>query len=215
MLKLHGFPVSNYYNIAKFALLEKGMDFEEVQAMPSQESDFKSKSPMGKIPALETAEGFITETDAIVEYLESVQPEPRLIPADPYAAARVREMMKMIELYIELPSRRHYAEVFFGGERNDTAVVEAKPIIENGLAAIRHCARFSPFICGEFSAADIYATHAFIYAAPVCEAVYDWDIVAEVPGLQDAIDATNARPAGQKVAADHGAAMQAFKEANS
>jgi len=122
--------------------------------------------------------------------------------------------MKMIELYVELQSRRHYSEIFFGGERNEAAVEEAKPIIENGLAAIRHCASFSPFICGEFSAADIYVAYSFIYAAPACQAIYGWDIMAEVPGLQEAIDATNARPAGQKVAADHGAAMQAFKEAS-
>lgn len=214
MLKLHGFQVSNYYNMVKFALIEKGLDFEEVQAMPSQEAEFKTKSPMGKVPALETDAGFITETNAIIEYLDDVQPEPRLIPADPYKAAKVREMMKVLELYVELQGRRHYAEIFFGENRNDSAVAEAKPVIENGLGAIKQLGSFSPFICGEFSAADIFAAHTFIYAAPVCQAVYGWDIVSEVPGLQGAIDATNARDAGVKVATDHGAAMKAFQEQN-
>jgi len=169
---------------------------------------------MGKVPALETDQGFITETDAIIDYLEALQPSPALIPKDPYAGAKVREMMKELELYVELQGRRHYAEIFFGEKRNDAAVAEAKAVLENGLRAIKQLASFKPFLCGDFSAADIVAAHTFIYAAPVCQAVYSWDIVAEVPGLQAALDATNARPAGAKVQAEHGAAMKAFQEAN-
>ena len=45
-------PLSNYYNMVKTVLLEKGMDFEEVLILPNQESDFITKSPMGKVPAI-------------------------------------------------------------------------------------------------------------------------------------------------------------------
>lgn len=51
MLKLHGFSISNYYNMEKIALLEKGIEFEEVDTRPSQEDDYLSMSPMGKVPA--------------------------------------------------------------------------------------------------------------------------------------------------------------------
>ena len=212
MIKLHGFQVSNYYNMVKFALLEKGLDFEEVQVMPSQEDDFKAKSPMGKVPCIETDKGFISETTAIFEYFEALKPSPSLFPADAYAAAKVREMMKGLELYVELQGRRHYQEIFFGEKRNESAVAEAKPVLENALKAIKQLGTFSPYVCGEFSAADIVAAHSFIYAAPVCQTVYGWDIMAEVPGLQAAIDATNARASGAKVAADHGVALKAFQE---
>ena len=33
MIKLYGFPVSNYYQMAYFSLLEKGLDFEVVEAI--------------------------------------------------------------------------------------------------------------------------------------------------------------------------------------
>ena len=91
---------------------------------------------------------------------------------------------------------------------------EAKPVIENGLSALKQLATFSPFICGEFSQADIVAAHSFIYAQPVCQAVYGWDVVAEVPGLQACLDATNARESGAKVMADQQAALQAFQAQN-
>ena len=48
MIKLYGIGLSNYYNMVKLSLTEKGLDFEEVMAEPSQESDYTSKSPMGR-----------------------------------------------------------------------------------------------------------------------------------------------------------------------
>ena len=56
-IKLYGMPLSNYYNMVKTVLLEKGMDFEEMLILPNQESDFLGKSPMGKVPAMETEQG--------------------------------------------------------------------------------------------------------------------------------------------------------------
>ena len=53
------------------------------------------------------------------------------------------------------------------------------------------------------------------YSTPVCQAVYDWDITAEVPGLQESINATNERDAGAKVMSDHQVALQAFIDSQS
>ena len=91
-LKLYGAPLSNYFNMVKTALLEKGVAFEEVMTAPSQEPDYLSKSPMGKIPTLETDEGYVSETLAILGYLEEVFPQPALLPTDAFARAKVREL---------------------------------------------------------------------------------------------------------------------------
>jgi len=212
MIKLYGFGISNYYNMVKFALLEKGLAFEEVAAMPSQENDYKSKSPMGKVPCIETDKGFLSETNVILEYLEASQPSPALLPADAFAAAKVREVAKVLELYIELPARRHYGELFFGAPRSQAAFDEARPVLENGVNALKGLCSFKPFLCGNFSLADIIAAHTFIYAAPVAQAIYGWDIVAAVPGLAAALEATNTRAAGAKVLAAQQAALKAFQE---
>ena len=53
-IKLHGMYLSNYYNVVKTVLLEKGIVFEEVNQSPSQEDGYLDKSPMGKVPCLET-----------------------------------------------------------------------------------------------------------------------------------------------------------------
>ena len=213
MIKLHGVGLSNYYNMVKLSLTEKGLDFEEVMVEPSQEAGYKSKSPMGKVPCIETDDGFLSETTAVMGYLEALQPSPALLPSDPYARGKVLEIIKVLELYIELQVRRHYGEIFFGGERNQAAFDEVKPVVQNGLSALKQLGGFSPYIAGkDYSYADIVSAYTFCYATPTMQAVYAWDIMSEVPGLQGAIDATHARDAGAKVATDHQAALKAFQE---
>ena len=73
MLKLHGIRISNYTNLAKAALIEKGVEFEEVKDPPSRSDEFLARSPMGRVPALGTPDGFFSESWAIVDYLERVQ----------------------------------------------------------------------------------------------------------------------------------------------
>ncbi|MBC7212783.1 MAG: glutathione S-transferase, partial [Pseudomonas sp.] len=114
MLKLHGFAVSNYYNMVKLALLEKGVPFEEVPFFGGQLPQALAVSPRGKVPVLETEHGFISETGVILDYIEQTQPGKALLPADAFGQAKVRELLREIELYIELPARTCYAEAFFG-----------------------------------------------------------------------------------------------------
>ncbi|MEM7459906.1 MAG: glutathione S-transferase N-terminal domain-containing protein, partial [Pseudomonadota bacterium] len=50
MIKLHGFPASNYFNMVKLALIEKGVPYEDVRVFTGQSEDMLSKSAMGKVP---------------------------------------------------------------------------------------------------------------------------------------------------------------------
>jgi len=134
MLKLHGFSASNYVNMVKFALLEKGMAFEQVNDYPSQEASFLDISPMGKVPVLETDQGFLAETNVILEYIDETGEGPALYPADPFQRAQVKELAKLIELYIELPARRCYPEVFFGGKVSDETKQQAREALIKGAA---------------------------------------------------------------------------------
>ncbi|MDG1464250.1 MAG: glutathione S-transferase N-terminal domain-containing protein, partial [Acidimicrobiales bacterium] len=83
--KLYGFSVSNYYNMVKLALLEKGLPFEEVPFYAGQTPEVLAVSPRGKVPVLGVKQGFINETSVILEYLEQTQEGPALLPADPFA----------------------------------------------------------------------------------------------------------------------------------
>jgi glutathione S-transferase len=200
--------------MAKLAMLEKDMAFEEIPNPASQDSAYKKKSPMGKMPFIETEAGCLSETSAILDYIEAMKPLPALYPSDAFAKAKTQEVMRIIEHYIELAARRHYGHVFFKAPKSDAAVEEVRPVMENALAALQQLCAFGPYLMGkEFTYADIVAHNSFGYANMVTQAIYGWDIVAAVPGLGDALAATAARAATKKVDADQQAALQAFMAA--
>jgi glutathione S-transferase len=208
MIKLHGISISNYTNMVKQSLLEKGIEFEQLGARPNQEDDFLAISPMGKIPCLETADGFLVETSVILDYLEEIHPEPPMYPSQVFERAKAREVMRVTELYIELVSRRHLAATFFGGERSEEAYVEVRPQMEKGLRALVQLADFGPFVMRSgFGNADIFVYHSILLARQILKRVYDWDIMAENPGLAAHAAAMDERDSTRLVVADHKESM--------
>lgn len=208
MLKLHGFSISNYTNMVKQCLIEKGIEYEQLDDRPSQEEDFLAMSPMGKIPCLETSDGYLIETANILEYLDEVHPQPPMYPSDAFARARARELIHVTELYIELAARRHLGAAFFGRERSEEALVEVRPQVEKGLRALNQLADFGPYVMGsEFGNADIFVYHSFRLAGQVIKQTYDWDIRTEVPGFADYLAAMDQRESTKSVVVDHEAAM--------
>jgi len=63
-----------------------------------QRSDrYRAINPQGLVPALALADGrVITQSGAILEFLESSYPQPPLLPGDPYARARVRSLCNVV-----------------------------------------------------------------------------------------------------------------------
>ena len=105
-LKLCGFSASNYYNKIKLQLLEKEVPFvEELVWTGHAEAQLVERSPMAKVPFLDTPSGPMSESIACAEYIEATYPQKPLLPADPYAAAKVRELLRYIELDLELVAR--------------------------------------------------------------------------------------------------------------
>src|SRR4051794_22954760 len=115
-MKLCGFPISNYFNKVRIAMLEKGLPFAlDPACKPSQDEGFLARSPMGKVPFLELDGGAqLSESQVICEYLEDAYPQKPLYPRDPLERARVRELVTLMELHMELVVRRLYGQVFFG-----------------------------------------------------------------------------------------------------
>lgn len=83
-------PTSPYARKCRIVLREKRIACEESTAV-AKGIDIASKNPLGKIPALELDDGsLLYDSVVIVEYLEGIAPEPRLIPAPPRERAEVR-----------------------------------------------------------------------------------------------------------------------------
>jgi len=203
MLKLHGFTISNYFNMVKMALIEKDIPFEFVDVKPSQDAAFLKQSPMGKVPCLETEHGFISETNVIFDYLEELGTGQALLPADPYERAKTRELIKEIELYIELPARTCFAEAFFGGSVSDETKEKAKAALEKGMACLKRNGKFSPYVAGDtFTYADIMLMYSVSLAGACAKRVLGMDLMADAPEAVALLAKLNERDSAKTIAAD-------------
>lgn len=202
MLKLCGFAASNYYNKVKFALLEKGVPFEEELIWGSSDPRAAGKTPLGKIPYIEDGALVVSESQAIVEYLELAYPERPLLPRDPLAAAKVRELIMYTEIYLEWEARRLYPEAFFGGKvSTDVKELVAKRL-EKAASALFQLANFKVFALGaELTLADCSLVMHLPVIGMATNAIYGRDLVGE-PVIKDYLARLGERPNMQKIKAD-------------
>lgn len=213
MLTLYGFDVSNYFNMIKLALAIKGIEYKTVMLYPNQSADYLGKSPMGKVPALKTEHGMLTETNVILEYLDDRYPDKPLYPGNSFEKAKVREMVKMAELYLELPARRCHPEVFFGQKVDDLTKKEVKRALYKGIEGLARCAKFAPYLTGEqLTAADIVFLYSADLASAVSAKLFEFDLLDLAPGAKHLMDLLNQREDVKKIAEDRKIANAEFKK---
>lgn len=95
MLKLYYAP-GTCALASHIALIDAGAEFEAVRLdftkQQQQSPDYLAINPKGRVPALVTEQGVITETPAILAYIAQTFPAAKLAPlGDPFAFARVQE----------------------------------------------------------------------------------------------------------------------------
>ena len=212
MLKLCGFHLSNYHNKVRLALLEKGIQFEEDAAIkPSQEDAYLAKSPMGKVPYAEIDGKRLCESEVIVQYLEDKYPQKPLLPKDPLERAKVRELITMMELHMELVARRLYGAVFFGGKISDEAKEAVRKDLAKGIRAFKVLAKFDPFIAGkDLTLADCAAAVHLPLISSATKLAFGRDALEDVPQVKGYLKMLGERPAFAQVNADNRAARQAL-----
>ena len=202
-LKLCGFSASNYYNQIKLQLLEKQLAFEEELVLTGSTSEsVLGRSPMGKVPFLQTPHGCVSESIACAEYIEAAYPQRPLLPANPFAAAKVRELVVYIELHLELVARELYPEAYFGGKVSDEAKERIRPKLVRAAAAFARIARFNRYVAGEqFTIADCAAIVHLPVVAGASKIIYGEDLLAALP-VKDYLRLCSAHAAVQKVGED-------------
>jgi len=214
MLKLCGFHISNYHNKVRLALLEKGVPFEEdASCAPSQKDEFVARSPMGKVPFVELDDGRrLVESDVITEYLEDAYPQKPLLPKDPFERAKVRELVKVMELHLELVARRLYPEVFFKrGPVSDETRQAVQKELAKGVRSLKALAKFAPYIAG--SQLTIADCAAFVHLPLVSLAAKHGlgrDVLDELPQLKPYLKMLGERPVFSRVNEDRKAAQAAL-----
>jgi len=99
-MKLHTFFRSSASFRVRIAMNYKGLEYEPaIVSLPKAEhleAKYKSVNSQGLVPALEDAGRILTQSLAIIEYLDEVHPGPKLLPADPLDRAYVRAFSQIV-----------------------------------------------------------------------------------------------------------------------
>ncbi len=86
---VYGSSLSPYVRKVLAFAAEKGIEVESKPiALGEQDPAFREASPFGKMPGFRDGDFAISDSSAIITYLEAIKPEPALIPAEPRARAR-------------------------------------------------------------------------------------------------------------------------------
>ncbi|MGJ4856507.1 glutathione S-transferase family protein [Labrys sp. La1] len=106
-ITLFGTPDSVYTRIIRLILDFKNVGHDFVMADIFDDrgvpNEYERLHPFRRIPSIEIDGTVVYETDAIAHYLEALLPDPFLIPADPRAAVRMRQIMRVVDNYAYRP----------------------------------------------------------------------------------------------------------------
>lgn len=184
-LRLHGHAVSNYVCAVRSTLLEKQLAHEQIAIGGSQDADFLAMNPMGKIPVLEDGEFRLGETIAILEYLEDRYPAVPLRPTDATARARDRQIMNIVQIYVEAPARSLFPGVFMGGHNAPETRSAVRAMLDRATAALARLMQPKPFLYGTRPGiADIFSFHHLDIVDRLGRFLWQRSIIGEI-GLAD------------------------------
>jgi glutathione S-transferase len=215
-ITLCGFALSNYYNKVKLTLLEKGIAFdEELVSAGSKTPAVLADSPLGKVPYIRTPQGALCESTVIVEYLEQLAPEPRLLPAEPFAAAKVRELAQFVDLHLELVVRDLYPQAFFGGVVSESSQARVRKLLDKNILAFKQLAQFKPYLAGDsFTLADCAGYVSLPLVGLATKIIYGEDLLAaQGVDWKSYAKLIAERPSAQRVDADRKVAQDQMKAA--
>lgn len=95
-LVLHDYWRSGTSYRTRIALNVKGLAYDQVpvdlRAGEQRGADYRALNPQGLVPALVAGDRVLTQSSAIIEWLDERYPDPPLLPADPDDRAVVRAM---------------------------------------------------------------------------------------------------------------------------
>ncbi len=157
-MKLYGYFRSSAAYRVRIALNLKGLVVEHVPVHLARgggqqgAAEFLAKNPQGLVPALELDDGTVlTQSLAIIEFLDTLKPEPRLVPDDSILAAKVRAVALAIACDIHPLNNLRVLNYLKGELEQSQAGIDTwinHWILKGGLEAVERMIDPAPFCFG-------------------------------------------------------------------
>ncbi|MDX2233548.1 MAG: maleylacetoacetate isomerase [Hyphomonadaceae bacterium] len=142
MLKVYDYWRSGTSHRLRIALALKGVAYTQesidLLAAAQRSPDHLARNPQGFVPVLETGDGMLTQSPAIIEWLDETYPDPPLLPREPFARAKVRAIAMAVACDIHpLGNTRVLKYLRDGYGKDDAAIADwALRWIRDGFTAI-------------------------------------------------------------------------------
>lgn len=160
-MKLYTYFRSSAAYRVRIALNLKGLPYEAVPVHllrnggEQRQADYLALNPAGLVPALEDGGALLTQSLAIIEYLDETHPQPPLLPGDALGRARIRALAQAIACDIHpinnLRVLQYLSRELGASEEQKTAWY--RHWVEEGLAAVEamlaHAPRSGRFCFGD------------------------------------------------------------------
>lgn len=185
-LRLIGFEHSVYTWVARFALAEMGLEAEYVEANPFAEPPdpvLARYTPLQRVPVLQHGQLLLTETAAILRYLDTISTRPSLQPQDPIAAAQMNQIIGIVDADVypvmvrQVFSAGFYNPVVMGTAQDSGRVAAGLERLKAALGLLERIAGEGRQLNGAgLSLADIHLAPMVAYFLRVPEAATVFDL---------------------------------------
>ncbi|MGR3546946.1 MAG: glutathione S-transferase family protein [Roseovarius sp.] len=186
------------------ALHEAGLDFEpmrlDFRAGEQSGATYLAINPKGRVPALVTDNGILTETGAILDYIADSAPQAGLRPSDPHQAAKMREAMYYLASTMHVNHAHKMRGHRWANEQSSFDDMKAKSVqtMTDSATYVETHLLTGPYVLGEtLSLADPYLFVACNWLEG------DGVDVAQFPKITAFMQAMRARPSVAQVIADN------------
>lgn len=193
-MKLYNFFRSGTSHRLRIALNLKGLTYEylpvDLRSEQHVGAEYKALNPQGLVPTLLVDGHVMTQSPAIIEWLEERYPDPALLPSDPDARARVRALAAIVGCDIHPVNNRRILESLRHDFKADETAINrwCATWIAQGFDAIEALLAADPQR-GEFCFGDA-PTLADVYLVPQVESARRFKVDVghwrRIQGIDDA-----------------------------
>ena len=167
-IQLYGHPFAGFAWKALIAAYERDVPFTFCM-VDSDHAQNRARiaelSPTGQFPALIDGDRTVTQSNAVIEYLDRFGNAPPMIPIDPDSALEARMLAEIFDSYIAGPMQKIVAEALRPNDQQDSRrVEEATSILQAAYAWLSARTGNGWATGGDFSIADCAAAPALFYA---------------------------------------------------
>jgi glutathione S-transferase len=176
---VHGIPGSPYVRKPLIVCEEKGAPYRlEAMAFGAgahKAPEYLALNPFGRLPTIVHGDFVLYEAQAIGRYIDRAFDGPSLTPADPRQAARMDQVLNIVDWYVmpSISSAIGFNRVVkprFGMPVDEEAIAGALPLARTCIGALEDILGAQPYLAGEaVSLADLFAYGHFEFLAETPE----------------------------------------------